>query len=37
MLIFNGGGGGTVVGNWVVVGCGGVGWDIKKRIVACQT
>ena len=38
MLIFNGGGGGvTVVVNGVVVECGGGGWDIKERIVVCQT
>ena len=27
----------TLVGNGVVVGCVGVGWDVKKRIAACQT
>ena len=37
MLIFNGGGRGTVVVNGVVVECGGGGWEIKKRIVVCQT
>ena len=29
--------GGTVVGNVVVVWCGGGGWGIKKRIVVWQT
>ena len=29
--------GGTVVGNVVVVGCGGGDWGIKKRIVVWQT
>ena len=28
-----GGGGGTVVGNGVVMGCGGVGWDIKNALL----
>ena len=29
--------GGTVMGNGVVMGCGGGGWEIKERIVVCQT
>ena len=37
MMILNGGGGGTVVGNGVVVGCGGGVWDIKKLIFVFQT
>ena len=37
MLISNREGECTVVGNVVVVGCGGGGWGIKKRIVVCQT
>ena len=36
MLIFNeGGGGGTEVGNGVVMGCGGGMWESNKVFVVC--